>query len=95
MAGAAYLRARTLLREQAVVQFQNLMETQVRVIDGEVKNKNNQLNHLLESSSFKILVELGLHANPQRKDEFKKIRESLLNELNNLNASSEIPMSKR
>jgi GAF domain-containing protein/HAMP domain-containing protein len=91
MAGVAYFYARTLLRDQAVTQFQNLMETQVRIIDGEIKNKNEQLNHLLEDNEFRILVELGLHANPQRKNEFNQIRESLLNEFGNLNAQENTP----
>jgi sensor domain CHASE-containing protein len=47
MAGAAYLRARALLREQAVTQFQNLMVTQAKIIEGDIQNKNEQLKSLL------------------------------------------------
>lgn len=91
MAGVAYIRARTLLREQAVSQFQNLMETQVRIIDGGVKNKNRQLDQMLQSGDFRRSVELGLHANPQRSDEFRKIREDLLARFNALNAQEASP----
>lgn len=91
MAGAAYLRTRSLLREQAVSQFQNLLSTQVKVIDSDIKNKEQQLKHLLESSDFKLLMELGLHANPQRKGEFDQIRAGLLKEFESLNAQEDTP----
>ena len=46
--GAAYFRTRTLLQEQASTQYQRLLSTQIKTIDHEVTNKENQLQHLLE-----------------------------------------------
>ncbi len=91
MAVAAYRSAHTLLREQAIVQFQNLLTTQVKVIQSDVKNKESQLKGLLESSDFRLLMELGLHANPQRKAEFQQIRNGLLKEFERLNAQENTP----
>ncbi len=54
MAGVAYFRARTLLQQQAVTQSQNLLSAQLNIIDSEVTNKETQLEHLLESSDFKV-----------------------------------------
>jgi sensor domain CHASE-containing protein len=39
MAGAAYIQARTLLQKQAVAQSQNLLSTQLKVIDREITRK--------------------------------------------------------
>ena len=49
MAGGAYLRAHTLLREQAIAQSQNLLNTQVKFIESKVSNKEDQLeaDHVL------------------------------------------------
>jgi GAF domain-containing protein/HAMP domain-containing protein len=90
MAGAAYFRTRTLLQEQVVAQSQNLLSTQIKIIDQEVINKENQLEHLLESSDFTILTELALHANPKSK-EFRDIRNGVLQEFNNLSAQENAP----
>ncbi|MBI2330722.1 MAG: hypothetical protein HYU84_00825, partial [Chloroflexi bacterium] len=43
MAGAAYFRARNLLREQAIYQLENLMANQVRVVSQDVQFKENLL----------------------------------------------------
>lgn len=88
MAGGAYLRAHTLLREQAIAQSQNLLNTQVKFIESKVSNKEDQLEHLVESSDFSILIELGLHANPQS-NEFRKIRDSVIKEFQNINAQTD------
>ena len=90
MAGAAYFRARTLLQEQAISQSQNLLSTQLKIIDLEVTNKENHLKHLLESSDFKILTELALHANP-KSSEFRKIRDSMIQEFKDLNLQEDTP----
>ena len=90
MAGGAYFRARTLLREQAVAQSQNLLGTQLKLIEDEVNNKEEHLQHLIESSDFTILIELALHANPQSA-EFRKIRESFIKEFQSLNAQADSP----
>lgn len=90
MAGAAYFRAQNLLREQAVRQTESLIITQLGVIDGEIKDKEARLAHLLASSDFNILTELALHANPQS-DEFIQIRASALREFESVNAEDSIP----
>jgi len=90
MAGAAYFRARSLLREQAISQSRSLLNAQLNTIGAEVNNKEAQLGHLLESGDFTILIELALHANPQS-SEFSKIRNSMLNEFEKLNAQENAP----
>jgi GAF domain-containing protein/HAMP domain-containing protein len=90
MAGAAYFRARSLLQEQAVTQSQNLLSTQLKIIDNEVANKEASLEHLLASSDFKILTELALHANP-KSNEFREIRNGILQEFNNLSTQEDAP----
>jgi hypothetical protein len=90
MAGASYFRARTLLQEQAVTQSQNLLSTQLKIIDHEVTNKENHLERLFESSDFTILTELALHANP-KSNEFRQIRNGILQEFNNLSSQEDSP----
>jgi hypothetical protein len=90
MAGTAYFRTRSMLQEQAVTQSQNLLTTQLKTIDREVSNKETRLEHLLDSSDFKILIELALHANPQS-SEFRDIRNGVLQEFKNLNAQEDTP----
>ena len=90
MAGAAYFRTRALLEGQAVAQSQNLLSTQLKIIDREIANKEESLNRLLESSDFKILTELSLHANP-KSNEFREIRNGILQEFANLGALEDSP----
>jgi len=90
MAGGAYFRARSLLREQAITQSQKLLSSQLKLVESGVINKESQLEHLLKSSDFTILAELAVHANPQN-EEFKKIRNSVIKELQNLNAQTDGP----
>ncbi len=90
MAGAAYLRAHTLLKEQAITQSQNLLAAQLKVVDREVANKETHLAHLLESSDFTILTELALHANP-KSNEFREIRNGVLQEFKSLNTQEDAP----
>jgi GAF domain-containing protein/HAMP domain-containing protein len=91
MAGAAYFRTRMLLQEQAITQSQNLLITQLKIIDREVSNKEAHLEHLLESSDFTILMELALHANPQSA-EFREIRNGVIQEFENLNTREGAPV---
>ena len=90
MAGAAYFRARTLLQEQAITQSQNLLSTQLKIIDHEVTNKEENLKRLLESGDFTILTELALHANP-KSSEFREIRNSIIQEFANLSLQADAP----
>jgi len=90
MAGAAYFRAQTLLREQAVRQTENQLVSQLDVINKEIQGKEGKLGHLLTSSDFNILIELALHANPQS-SEFRKIRASVLGEFESENREENVP----
>ncbi len=90
MAGAAYLKTRTLLQDQAVTQSQNLLATQLKIIEREITNKETNLKNLLESSDFTILTELALHANP-KSSEFREIRNNIIREFNNLSTQADAP----
>jgi GAF domain-containing protein/HAMP domain-containing protein len=78
--GATYFRARTLLREQAITQSENLLVNQLRVIEQEIVNKENALANQVASEEFRLQIELGLHANPQS-DEFRIIRNDFIRQL--------------
>jgi GAF domain-containing protein len=84
MAGVVYFGARALLREQAARHTETYLTAQLNVIDGQIRYKEERLDHLLGSSDFKILTELALHANPTS-DEFNQIHSSVLSEFKNLN----------
>src|SRR5688572_11002653 len=90
MAGAAYFRAQTLLREQSLRQMESLLTTQLDVISEVVEDKETRLDHLLTSSDFNILTELALHTNPTS-NEFKEIRASVIKEFENLNEEGSAP----
>jgi hypothetical protein len=79
MAGAAYIRARALLRDQAVTQSENLLTNQLKIIDRQIGAKENQLDRQLSNHNFDLLIELGLHANPQS-DQFRTIRSDFISE---------------
>ncbi len=59
MAGAAYLRTRTLLREQAINQTESLLVNQLKMIDQEIKNREQQLEEQVTDESAD-LVEAAL-----------------------------------
>jgi GAF domain-containing protein/HAMP domain-containing protein len=90
MTGAAYLSIRTLLQEQAIAQSQSLLATQLKIIDRAITNKETHLERLLESSDFKILSELALHANP-KSSEFRDIRTGIIQEFSDLNTQGDSP----
>ncbi len=88
--GVAYFRTRTVLQDQAVIQAQNLLTTQLNIIDHEVANKEARLENLIARSDFSILIELALHANP-KSNQFREIRNNVLQEFNNLNRQEDTP----
>src|SRR6266542_2384755 len=90
MGGAAYFHARNLLQEQTVAQTQSLLSSQLKIINRDVTNKESHLALLLESSDFKILTELALHANPQS-SEFRDIRNNILEEFKYQGAQEDAP----
>lgn len=77
MAGAAYLRARTLLRDQANTQLENLLVNQVEVVRKNVTAREDDLKAQVAGQDAAVLIETALHANPQS-SQFKTIRESFL-----------------
>ncbi len=82
MAGAAYLRARVLLREQANTQLESLLANQVEVVRQNVIAREEKLQAQIGGNDAAILIETALHANPQS-SEFKSIRNSFLSLLPN------------
>lgn len=91
MAGAAYFRARVLLRDQAVTQSQNLLTNQLKIIDREINNKESLLKRQIANNEFAVLIELALHANPQS-DQFRGIRNEFIREFQNLNVQENGPV---
>jgi hypothetical protein len=87
MAGAAYFRARTLLRDQAITQSENLLSNQLKIVDGEIKKKEAKLDEQVALEEFSTLVEIALHANPQS-SEFRKIRQNFITEIETNNNSA-------
>jgi len=82
MAGAAYYRAQSLLRDQALRQSEVLMGSQLEVINRQAKDNEAWLEHLTASSDFNILTVLALNVNPNG-SEFREIRSSIIKEFNN------------
>ncbi len=91
MAGVAYFRARTLLREQAISQSENLLSNQLKIIDEQISIKQEMLEKHLASNAFSTTVELSLHANPQSK-EFGDIRKNFINEIQSTNMDEGRPV---
>ncbi len=91
MAGVAYFRARTLLREQAISQSENLLSNQLKIVNGQISAKQEMLEKHLASSAFSTTIELSLHANPQSV-EFRDIRKSFVNEIQSTNMDEGRPI---
>jgi GAF domain-containing protein/HAMP domain-containing protein len=91
MAGAAYFRARTLLREQAVKHSENLLTNQLKIINREIGEKESVLGRELTNDNFTLLIELGLHANPQS-NQFTTIRDNFITEFQKLNSQENRPV---
>ncbi|HNN14739.1 MAG TPA: GAF domain-containing protein, partial [Anaerolineales bacterium] len=77
MAGSAYLRTRTLLHEQAAAQSANLLVNQLKIIDRDIKQKEEFLQKRVSNTDLAVLIELSLHANPQS-SEFREIRQQFI-----------------
>jgi GAF domain-containing protein/HAMP domain-containing protein len=80
MAGAAYLRARTLLREQAITQAENLLVNQVSVVEKELEQKENELDQHRNNRVFLALIETSLRTEPTSL-QFSEIRNRLNTEM--------------
>lgn len=77
MAGAAYFRSRSLLREQAAIQSASLLTNQIKIIDQEIKTKEMGLREKMKTGELPVFIELALHANAQS-DEFAVIRQNFI-----------------
>lgn len=84
MAGVAYFRARSLLREQAELQSQNLLTNQIKLIEREIEQKENLLLSEIRNDDFKALIELGLHVNPMS-DQFIVVQDDFISEFQKIN----------
>ena len=89
MAGAAYFRARALLREQVAEQSQNLLSNQLKIIEREIKQKESLLKNQIESDDFRVLIELGLHANPMS-NQFRDIQNNFIKEFQKSNLQEDV-----
>lgn len=76
MAGAAYVRARSLLHEQAVTQSKNLLANQIEIIAQEVEVKEQNILEQFEGEDAAVLVETALQADPQS-EQFRAIQTQL------------------
>ncbi len=90
MAGVAYLRARTLLREQVVNQSQSLINAQVTGWERELKTKEIRLDRLVHEGDFATNLELAFQANP-RSAEYATARAAAISALNSLNNEEGMP----
>ncbi len=84
MAVAAYLRASTLLQDQAVSQMQTLITQQISQVELGLKIKSIRLDRLVRQADLASDVQLALQTNRQSAD-FSSIRETVIQEFNTLN----------
>lgn len=87
MAGAAYFRARALLREQVIEQSQNLIITELTQWELEVKTKGIHLDRMIKRGDAHTLLEIAFHTNDQSPD-FPNIRNAVSAEFQRLNSEA-------
>ncbi|HEX2697846.1 MAG TPA: GAF domain-containing protein, partial [Anaerolineales bacterium] len=87
IAGASYLRARTLLREQVLSQMQLQLTAEVKQTDLAIKTKEIRLDRLVRSPNFASQMEIALHSNPQS-SEFEALRDDFTHQVRALNPES-------
>lgn len=80
MASTAYLRARTLLREQAIAQAENLIVNQISAVEKELEQKEKELEQNRNNRVFLALVETSRRSNPTSQ-QFSDVRSKLIAEL--------------
>ncbi|MBL8062536.1 MAG: GAF domain-containing protein [Anaerolineales bacterium] len=86
MAGTAYFRSRTLLRDQAIAQSGSLLTNQIELVNQGIKAREDTLKKQFEAEGASVLVEMALHANPQS-DQFQDIRNNFIKTLLEKDAS--------
>ncbi len=87
MAGAAYLRARTLLRDQLFSQMQAQLTTQLTQMDLVIKTKEIRLDRIARSSDFATDYQVFLQNSPGS-DQFSSVRDSLASSMQATNPQS-------
>jgi len=87
MAGAAYLRARTLLREQVVGQMQTQLKDQLQQLDLAVKTKAIRLDREARGPSRSAQFESALRQGPGS-TEFSILRDGLFRDLRAVSAET-------
>ncbi|HNF94074.1 MAG TPA: hypothetical protein PLQ75_05440, partial [Anaerolineales bacterium] len=80
MASVAYFRARSLLREQAVSQLENLITNQVNVVGQNVLSKEAILKEKLAETETKSLINAVLAESPQS-SQLSSIRNNLISSI--------------
>jgi GAF domain-containing protein/HAMP domain-containing protein len=80
MAGAAFLRSRTLLREQVITQTQGLMTSQIQQMDLTVKTKNIRLDRMVRLPNISNQIDLALKTDP-KSPEFNTVKDDFIQEL--------------
>ncbi len=84
MAGAAFLRARTLLRDQVITQTQGLMTAQIQQMDLGVKTKNRLLDQIVRLPNIAVQIGTALKSDP-KSTEFSAVRRDFYQEIESLN----------
>jgi GAF domain-containing protein/HAMP domain-containing protein len=85
MAGGAYLRSRTLLREQVVGQMQAQLNSQLSQLDSTVKTKEIRLDRLARGTRRAAEIEAAVRAG-QGSLAFERLRDQLAAELRSVDA---------
>ena len=80
MAGAAYFRTRSLLREQIINQTGDLLTNQINLVNQKIEIKEAALKEQFEIDDAALLIEMALHANPQS-SQFQSIRTNFVKTL--------------
>ncbi len=91
MGGAAYLRASGLLRQQAISQMQNLLNTQTKNIELLLKVKSIRLDRFTRERGMASDIQQGLAADRQNIS-FGAIRQQVVADLLSLNSGEERPL---
>jgi GAF domain-containing protein/HAMP domain-containing protein len=86
LAGAAFLRFRTLLRDQVINQTQGLITAQIQQMDLAVKTKNIRLDRIIRYPNVENQIETALNTDPKSL-EFITLRNNLDQEIRGLNAA--------
>jgi GAF domain-containing protein/HAMP domain-containing protein len=91
MAGAAFLRARALLREQAVTQMQSLVTGQTGQVQNEMKVKHVRLDRIVRRSDVSSAMQVILHQSPTSVF-FLESQQQIMGAFEELNSEVDVPV---